>query len=104
MLETDMKTLRTIVVLVTASVALTIISAEENEAIRKDLAQLHGEWVMVSGSADGQPMPQEMLKQMKRACKGDEITVMMGDQIFIKARIALDPSKKPKTIDYEMLE
>jgi uncharacterized protein (TIGR03067 family) len=99
-----MKTIRNILVLGTVAVALAVAWAEDNDAVKKDLAQLQGEWVMVSGSADGRPMPEEMLKQMKRVCKGDEITVMMGDQLFIKAKITIDPSKKPKTIDYQMLE
>lgn len=59
---------------------------------------------MVSGSADGQPMPEPMRKQMKRVCKGDELTVIMGDQTFLKAKITIDPSKKPKTMDYDMTE
>src|SRR6185503_4368498 len=78
--------------------------AADDEAIKKDLAQLQGEWSMVSGTADGQAMPDEIRKQMKRICKGEETTVMMGDQVFLKAKIALDPSKKPRTIDYEMIE
>src|SRR5436309_2876477 len=97
-----MKSMRTILVIGTAAVALAAAWAEENEAVKKDLAQLQGEWVMVSGSADGQPMPEDMLKQMKRVCKGDEITVTMGGQLYLKAKINLDPSKKPKTIDYQM--
>ena len=58
---------------------------------------------MLSGSADGQPMPEEMRKQMKRVCKGDETTTTMAGELFIKAKISIDPSKAPKTIDYEML-
>ena len=85
--------------------AVSISSAcggEENEAVKKDLAQLQGEWSMVSGSADGQPMPEQMLKQMKRVCKGDEATTTMAGQLYIQAKITIDPSKKPKTIDYQM--
>ncbi|HEY2952855.1 MAG TPA: TIGR03067 domain-containing protein [Verrucomicrobiae bacterium] len=78
--------------------------AEDSEAAKKDLALLQGQWSMVSGSADGQPMPDEMRKQMKRVCKGDETTTTMAGQIYIKAKITLDPSKKPKTIDYEMTD
>src|SRR5712692_2421676 len=78
--------------------------AEENEAVKKDLALLQGEWSMVSGAADGQPMPDEMRQQMKRVCKGHETTTTMGGQMFIKAKITIDPSKKPKTIDYQMTE
>jgi len=86
--------------------ATTIISLAraEDDALKKDLAQLQGEWSMVSGVADGRPMPEEMLKQMKRICKGDETTTLMGGQLYFKAKITIDPSKSPKTIDYEMTE
>jgi uncharacterized protein (TIGR03067 family) len=78
--------------------------AEENEVVKKDLAQLQGEWSMVSGSADGQTMPEQMRKQMKRICKGDETTTTMAGQVYFKAKITIDPSKTPKTIDYQMTE
>jgi len=78
--------------------------AAEKPSVTNDLAQLQGAWTMVSGSADGQAMPDEMLKQMKRVCQGDETTTTMGGQVFMKAKFTLDPSKKPKTIDYQMTE
>ena len=28
----------------------------------------------------------------------------MGDRVYLKAKITIDPSKKPKTIDYDMSE
>ena len=59
---------------------------------------------MVSGSGDGQPLPDEMRKQMKRVCKGDDLTVTRAGQIFFTAKIVIDPTKKPKTIDYQMTE
>ena len=99
-----MKTIQ-LALLVTVSIAArSLACADDNEAAKKDISQLQGEWTMVSGSADGQPMPEGMRKQMKRICKGDELTVMMGDRTYFKAKITLDPSKKPKTIDYQMLE
>ena len=57
---------------------------------------------MVSGSADGQAMPESMRKQMKRVFKGNDLTVTMGDQIFLTAKITVDPSKTPKGMDYNM--
>jgi uncharacterized protein (TIGR03067 family) len=87
-----------------AGMMISPLSAEENETAKNDLAQLQGEWVMVSGSADGQPMPEAMRKEMKRICKGDETTTTMAGQPYFKAKILLDPSKKPKTIDYQMAE
>jgi uncharacterized protein (TIGR03067 family) len=97
-----MKTIRTAILIWLA--AFSSSWAQENEALKKDLGLLQGEWSMVSGSADGQAMPEEMLKQMKRICKGDETTTMMAGRIFFKAKFAIDPAKKPKTIDYEMTE
>src|SRR6266446_7827779 len=101
-MHTIMKIIRIAVLIGLATVSSAC--AEENEAVKKDLALLQGEWSMVSGSADGQPMPEEMRKQMKRVCKGDETTTTMGGQMFIKAKITIDPSKKPKTIDYQMTD
>ncbi len=99
-----MKTIGIAFIVGLAAVTISPAWAAENEAAKKDLAALQGEWSMVSGSADGQPMPDEMLKQMKRICKGDETTTTMAGQLFIKAKITLDPSKKPKTIDYQMTD
>jgi uncharacterized protein (TIGR03067 family) len=78
--------------------------AADDEAIKKDLALLQGEWSMVSGSANGQEMPKEMRKQMKRLCKGNETTTTMGGEVFLKAKITIDPSKNPKTIEYQMTD
>ena len=99
-----MRTIRTALLIGLAAAVISLARAEDNPAIKKDMAQLQGEWSMMSGSADGQPMPDEMLKQMKRVCKGDETTTTMGGQIFMKAKITIDPPKKPKTIDYQMTD
>jgi hypothetical protein len=81
-----MRTIRFTLWIGLATAAISLAAAEDNPAIKKDMAQLQGEWSMVSGSADGQPMPEEMRKQMKRVCKGNEITVTAGGQLFIKAK------------------
>ena len=95
---------KTFLLLLWAAAAISLAGAAESDAIKKDLARLQGEWTMVSGSADGQPMPDQMLAQMKRVCKGNEVTTTMAGRIYFKAKITLDPSRKPKTIDYEMTE
>jgi uncharacterized protein (TIGR03067 family) len=87
-----------------AAVTVSLSWGADDQAVKKDLNLLQGEWSMVSGSANGQPMPDDMVKQMKRICKGDETTTTMGSQVFMKAKITLDPSKTPKTIDYEMTD
>jgi uncharacterized protein (TIGR03067 family) len=102
--STTMKTIRIAFLSGLAAVTILSVGAEDNKAVKKDMAQLQGEWLMVSGSADGEAMPDDIRKQMKRVCKGDETTTTMSGQVFLKAKIAIDPSKKPKTIDYEMTE
>jgi uncharacterized protein (TIGR03067 family) len=70
------------------------------EAVKKEMAQLEGEWTMVSGEIDGQPLPEQMRKGAKRVAKDGETTVTINDQLFMKAKYTIDPTKKPKTIDY----
>ena len=86
---------------------LTLVSARvasAEDAVRKDLAAMAGEWVMVSGSASGHAMPPELIQGMKRICTGDETTTLMNGNLFFKAKISIDASKQPKTIDYQMTE
>ena len=78
--------------------------AEPTDAVKADQAKLQGEWKMVSGMADGQAMPAEMMGTAKRTCKDDVTTVMIGEQLLMKAKFTLDPSKTPKTIDYDMID
>ena len=99
-----MKILRNSLLIGLAAFAISQAWAEDSEAAKRDLARLQGEWSMVSGSADGQPMPDEMRAQMKRVCKGDETTTTLGTRVFLKAKITLDPSKQPRTIDYQMTD
>jgi len=99
-----MKTIPTTLLIALASLALSPARAQDNPAAKKDQAQLQGAWTMVSGSADGSPVPDAMLSDCKRVCKEGETTVTLGGQLFLKAKFTLDPSKKPKTIDYDVID
>jgi uncharacterized protein (TIGR03067 family) len=102
--EHGMRTLRNALLTALAAFVISQAWAEDSEATKREMAQLQGEWSMVSGSADGQPMPDGIRKQMRRVCKGDEVTTTMGALVILKAKITIEPSKKPKTIDYQMTE
>jgi uncharacterized protein (TIGR03067 family) len=99
-----MKPVRNTLIVGLIALIFSPIWAAEPDAAKAELTQMQGEWSMVSGSADGQAMPTELLKQMKRVCTGDEVTTKMGARVYFKAKITLDPTKTPKTIDYEMTE
>src|SRR5690242_2545166 len=62
--------------------------------------ELEGEWRMVSCVRDGYPLEPMLLKSGKRIGKGSETTTLFGNQVFMKARYAVDRTKKPKTIDF----
>jgi uncharacterized protein (TIGR03067 family) len=81
---------------------LAATPAPDSEAAKRDLARLQGVWVMVSGERDGQGFPAEYLTDSERVVKGDETTVTVRGQLFMKAKFSLDPSKNPKTIDYSI--
>jgi len=68
----------------------------------KETARLEGEWTMLAGEINGQALPEEFLKNSKRIVKGNETTVIIGGQVFLKATFTVDTSKKPMTIDYTM--
>ena len=99
-----MKTLRIAFLIGLAAIAGISQAWAEDEAAKKDKDQLQGEWSMVSGTSDGMQIPEEYRKDMKRVCKGDEISVTRGEEVIMKAKITLDASAKPKTIDYDVTD
>jgi uncharacterized protein (TIGR03067 family) len=99
-----MKPTRIALLIGLAVAAISLARAEEDNAVKKDMAQLQGEWSMAAGTADGYPIPAEMLPNSKRVCQGDELTATVGGRLVMKSRITIDPSQKPKTIDYEVID
>src|SRR4051812_48736561 len=65
-----------------------------------DLKKLQGEWSMVSGEREGDALPAAYISAGKRVVHGEDLTVTFGDELFMKAKISIDESKTPKTIDY----
>lgn len=92
-------------VLVAGIAVLVLVGAGgAQDATRKEMTQLEGEWSMMSGEANGQSMPLEAVKGGKRIAKDGETTITLGGQVFFKAKFTIDPTKKPKAIDYTMTE
>jgi uncharacterized protein (TIGR03067 family) len=90
--------------MMTAAVCLVFGADDVQEAAKKDLAKLQGEWSMISAQQDGQEASKDLIRGSKRVCKEDELTVTIDDLLYMKAKITLDPSKKPKAIDYKVIE
>lgn len=62
--------------------------------------ELDGEWAMVSGVMNGNAMPESTIKTGRRISNGNQLTVLFGKQVFLNARIQLDPAQSPKHVDY----
>ena len=89
--------------LVVCIAAFLAVGADDpQQVIKNEMALFEGEWTMVSGEIDGMPMPVGFVKGSKRVAKEGETTVMIGGQLFMKAKFTIDPAKKPKQIDYAM--
>jgi uncharacterized protein (TIGR03067 family) len=70
------------------------------DPLRAELAQLEGEWTMVSCERDGHALHKAMLKTGKRLAKGNETTVMFGNDVYLRAAYSLGVANRPRTIDY----
>lgn len=97
-----MKTIRNVLLIGLTALVISRAWGDDTEATKKDMAQLQGEWSMATAGGGGQNLPSDTLKNSKRVCKGDETTVVVGGQLLMKAKFTLDPSKKPKSIDYRV--
>jgi uncharacterized protein (TIGR03067 family) len=81
----------------------TLIRRSKND-LKKEMALLEGQWTMASGESDGQALPDEIVGGMKRVAADGETTVTMSGQRFMRAKYTIDPTQKPKTIDYVLTD
>jgi uncharacterized protein (TIGR03067 family) len=85
--------------------AFLLVAADGGtDAVKREMAQLEGEWSMASGEADGFKLPEDYARTGKRTAKDGVTTVMFGDRLFFAANYTIDPAKKPKSIDYQFTE
>jgi uncharacterized protein (TIGR03067 family) len=90
--------------LLALTLLVSLATAAQDDAIKKELAAIEGEWSMVSSERDGQPLPPRVVKSARRICRGDMTTVMLNGRLFMRAKFTVDPAKQPKSLDYEVTE
>src|SRR5262245_41243290 len=88
--------------IVIAAVALCLAADAPKDDAKKDQEKLQGEWTLVSGERDGETLPEDLVKSLKRTVTGDKVAVSRDGQDLSKGTFTLDPSKKPKTIDVKL--
>jgi uncharacterized protein (TIGR03067 family) len=92
------------VLLIVVAACFLTAADKAQDFINRDLVRMQGEWSMVSGEIDGTALPEDSVKGARRVTKDDETTVTIDGRVFMKAKFTLDPEKKPRAIDYRMLE
>jgi uncharacterized protein (TIGR03067 family) len=76
-----------------------LVAADEKGDAKKDMDGLQGEWTLVSAERNGEKLPDDQGKTMRRIIKGDEFSVTRDGETLAKGKFKIDPTKKPKTID-----
>ncbi len=64
------------------------------------LQRLEGEWTPVELVMDGKALPPMMLKMGSRNAEGNETKVVFGGQVMVHAKIRVDESVTPHSVDY----
>jgi uncharacterized protein (TIGR03067 family) len=76
----------------------SLIAAEAQDDAEKELKKLSGVYIMVSGEANGEKLPEMTVLTSTLTLKGNKYTVKLGDDKF-SGHQKLDPTKSPKEID-----
>lgn len=77
-----------------------LIAADAKEDAMKDLEQMQGTWLLVSGERDGKKFTEEEVKQSRLVIKGTTYSIPKSDVgTSQKGAFTFDPSKNPKEID-----
>jgi uncharacterized protein (TIGR03067 family) len=79
-------------------------AAEKAPGSGDDAAKMAGTWTLVSGTSDGEPLPEEVVKNAKLAIVGDKYTVELGKEGVKKGTQKIDSTKTPKQIDAQDAE
>lgn len=79
----------------------------DDDAAKKEIDKMQGEWQLVKQTRNGEEVPEEMTKKISRTVKDSTfiLTVPGEDgEVKMKAEFRLDPSKNPKEIDVNFKE
>jgi uncharacterized protein (TIGR03067 family) len=70
------------------------------KAAKKDLKAFAGKWKAASVERDGKKAPDEELADVFVTHEGNKVTVREGGKVIVQGTIELDPTKKPRAVDF----
>jgi uncharacterized protein (TIGR03067 family) len=95
---------RTLALMVLTACCLVVGAATlmADDTAKKDLDALQGTWKVESLTHAGNEAPADDLKQISMVVKDDKYTISASGKELETGTIKLDPSKKPKTIEFDI--
>jgi uncharacterized protein (TIGR03067 family) len=89
---------RPLLFLLTAGLLLAADAAPD-EAARKDLERMQGDWAADSYVQDGMKVPPDDAQALFRTVKGNAYTVFRFNKAIGKGTFTLDATKRPRALD-----
>jgi uncharacterized protein (TIGR03067 family) len=77
---------------------LLLAADAKDDAVQKEFKLFEGTWKVASLEIDGAKQAEDVYKEWKLVCKGENFTFDDGNMAS-KGVFKIDPSKKPKTLD-----
>ena len=71
----------------------------DDDAAKNELKRHQGIWIATSSLYDGQKVPEDVARSIKRIVTDDHVVWERNGKRFAGSKIMLDPTKDPKTID-----
>jgi uncharacterized protein (TIGR03067 family) len=73
-----------------------------DDTAKKDLDTLQGTWKIESLTFEGTDAPADLVKSTSLIIKDDKYTISSNGKELETGTVKLDPSKKPKTIEFDI--
>ena len=83
---------------------LAVRGLAQDDAGKKERDDLQGEWRILKAYDNGEKVPVLDIKDMTIKFAGSAVVVREGNKVQDRFTIKLDPSKKPKAIDFLVTE
>lgn len=93
--------MRTVTNLLVVGAVLCLVAAVVGDDAKKESEKLQGTWKATAVEKGGN---QDEPGDHRIVFAGDSFTIKRGDQVIIKGKFKLDPTKSPKEIDVEITE
>src|SRR5262245_34477410 len=90
-------------VLTIFALAVFCLTPQPENAAKKDLAGMEGEWTLVAMEVDGKPVPAEKVASAKLTISGNKYTLVSNKKQH-EVELKLDTAKSPKEIDMTFLD